>query len=663
MRRPLTSLGCVAFHARFRDAVRPLLLDHLRGWPEAVERVSLLTGGASPPHPAGPPAGLAGEALDELRVKVAAAVGQPPPGAGPGLKPAFLRAFAALAGDPDRDLAGWVEGGAPLGIRTHIAPSGIFPALAGEAPASEADIGGISADPTGWENYRSAEDDLPTCAALLDHMVQSGWAVRCRTHEHLLRELGVSSAPLNRLGLISKTRPDGTVKHRLIWDLRRSEVNSLVRQGERIVLPRLLDAVSDALDLSLVHGTAEVRFLGTDITDAFHLIPIAPEEYPFTCCAAGEHFYYFRVLVFGAASAPTVWGRFGAWLGRSTAAVTDPRFFRGEMYVDDPLYTLGGGGAPDRAREGALALLWAAVVGYPLSWPKTSGGTQVQWIGATLTIRPSEIQVSVPAGKIAEARSSAEALSRRGVASRRGLRALAGRLSYFAGLVPRLRPFVRPLWAAATSPPAGSSLPAGLVHTKRYVHSMAWIRAFLCGTRGPLSRSFGLHDDRRPLAWSITTDASPWGFGAVLSRLPSLHPVAYYHDAPGPADIQRFDAQTGDPAFNTLWEALAILVALRVWQPHFGPGPPLQMRSDNLGVLQALSARSAPAASLQTSRQALSSDEELHNFGIRALVHIPGASNVVADALSRLGAPDPKPFPAELYGVRRTPVPTRNAGF
>ena len=47
------------------------------------------------------------------------------------------------------------------------------------APASEADIHGISADPAGWDNYRPAEEDPATCTALFDHMVQSGWAARC----------------------------------------------------------------------------------------------------------------------------------------------------------------------------------------------------------------------------------------------------------------------------------------------------------------------------------------------------------------------------------------------------------------------------------------------------------------------------------------------------
>eukprot|EP00969_Alexandrium_andersonii_P030259 1319817-Alexandrium_andersonii.AAC.1 len=72
-------------------------------------------------------------------------------------------------------------------------------------------------------------------------MVRHGWAVAFPSSEALSRALGTSEFPINRLALITKARPDGTLKHRLIWDLRRSNVNALVRQGERIVLPRLLD--------------------------------------------------------------------------------------------------------------------------------------------------------------------------------------------------------------------------------------------------------------------------------------------------------------------------------------------------------------------------------------------------------------------------------------
>ena len=65
----------------------------------------------------------------------------------------------------------------------------------------------------------------------------------------LARATGTADPILNRLALVTKVRRDGTLKHRLVWDLRRSGVNSLVRHGERIVIPRVLDVIQDLSDL------------------------------------------------------------------------------------------------------------------------------------------------------------------------------------------------------------------------------------------------------------------------------------------------------------------------------------------------------------------------------------------------------------------------------
>eukprot|EP00974_Lingulodinium_polyedra_P103221 9993218-Lingulodinium_polyedra.AAC.1 len=72
-------------------------------------------------------------------------------------------------------------------------------------------------------------------------MVGKGWARRRSSFEELALAVGSRAVTLNKLGLVSKMKADGAMKRRLIWDLLRSGVNSLVRQGERIVLPRLAD--------------------------------------------------------------------------------------------------------------------------------------------------------------------------------------------------------------------------------------------------------------------------------------------------------------------------------------------------------------------------------------------------------------------------------------
>eukprot|EP00969_Alexandrium_andersonii_P249409 11022475-Alexandrium_andersonii.AAC.1 len=117
-------------------------------------------------------------------------------------------------------------------------------------------------------------------------MVERGWAEVFDSPDELSGALGAAKFPIDRLALISKMKPDGTWKHRIIWDLRRSRVNALVRQGERIAPPRLLDVVQDALELLEAFGD-DVTFLGTDVSDAFHQVPISSDEYPFTVAALG----------------------------------------------------------------------------------------------------------------------------------------------------------------------------------------------------------------------------------------------------------------------------------------------------------------------------------------------------------------------------------------
>eukprot|EP00974_Lingulodinium_polyedra_P131536 11218130-Lingulodinium_polyedra.AAC.1 len=72
-------------------------------------------------------------------------------------------------------------------------------------------------------------------------MVEKGWARRHATFDDLAQAAGARAVTLNKLGLVSKEKSDGSTKHRFIWDLPRSGVNALVRQGERVVLPRLAD--------------------------------------------------------------------------------------------------------------------------------------------------------------------------------------------------------------------------------------------------------------------------------------------------------------------------------------------------------------------------------------------------------------------------------------
>ena len=62
---------------------------------------------------------------------------------------------------------------------------------------------------------------------------------------------------------------------------------------------------------------------------------------------------------------------------------TDP--LRLQVYVDDPLYACIAE-LLRAARVFSVALLWALVLGYPLAWHKTEGGSDLRWIGAKVPL-------------------------------------------------------------------------------------------------------------------------------------------------------------------------------------------------------------------------------------------------------------------------------------
>ena len=89
---------------------------------------------------------------------------------------------------------------------------------------------------------------------------------------------------LNKTGLIIKTR-NGVTKTRTILDTKESGVKWITAKTQRVILPRLMDAVLRMLYLlSLVCSAGEsVSSFVLDFSDAFWQIPIARNERKFFC--------------------------------------------------------------------------------------------------------------------------------------------------------------------------------------------------------------------------------------------------------------------------------------------------------------------------------------------------------------------------------------------
>ena len=466
---------------------------------------------------------------------------------------------------------------------------------------------------------------------------------------------------LNKLGVLVKNKRDAqgreVKKARVIWDLKESSVNKACNQGERIILPRLLDVVASLL---AAYKRGRSPYLaGVDVRDAFMNIP-AGKDRKFTVAAvprrrnkrAGHDLVVFNTLVFGSASSPTLWGRMAAWLGRTTAAVSlaDP-----QIYVDDPVYTLEGPDLVTAATDLAVVLLWTAVAGFPVKLSKATGGKRIEWVGASILCRDEEkaVVVTIPKAKVAQLLAETEKHLGRAVIGAKELRSYAGALSFVAGLVPHLRPFLATFWAALskhdiTSDGSPYTRTRKLIHVRRVSPALRWVKALLSGTE-TLERIFYANPPATDL--ELVTDASPWGIGGVCRR--NGEPLAYFHSHLPDDILAKFSAERGVSSYNALWEGLALLVAFRLWLPALTHGSVFRAKSDNLGFLMALSKGSAKSPALNVLAREFAFDQATRCYQIRGLVHIAGVSNVQADALSRLSAPERKPFPSELLATPR----------
>ena len=328
-----------------------------------------------------------------------------------------------------------------------------------------------------------------------------------------------------------------------------------------------------------------------------------------------------------------------------------------QIYVDDPIFILPND--KDQAVHlFTLALLLFKIFGFPVKLEKADAGNKVKWIGASLEAGEDEatgpfVEVTIPAEKVEKLLSESKNFLKAPVVGVRQLRSYAGSMAFVAGLVPVLRPFLSPLWAALSKGAAndgdpgrtgiaGKSRVAGkLVHTKRIAASLHWVIALLQGEHGRLKRRFEAW--KTDEGWEIITDACPWGIGGILYK--KSVPQRWFSAELSPALLEKFKAKKGESGFNTAWEALALLTALRLWLPRLPKMLSVRVKSDNVGALRMLLNLTSSSDPLSIIAREVALDIAADNYQISELEHVPGITNVAADALSRLWAPQSEPLP------------------
>ena len=149
-----------------------------------------------------------------------------------------------------------------MGVEVPIIPRGVFPEVSPEE--ATADLASIAARMEPQANYKSFGEARDVVEPELERLREAGFLKVLGTWAEVKEFFGCDVV-VSKLAAILKTRPDGTLKTRLVVDYRRSGVNSFVKANERVVLPRLRDALANAIWLMSVDGgSEEVGFFVAD---------------------------------------------------------------------------------------------------------------------------------------------------------------------------------------------------------------------------------------------------------------------------------------------------------------------------------------------------------------------------------------------------------------
>ena len=493
------------------------------------------------------------------------------------------------AGDPDVHVASWLRDGAPMGIAKAIPAGGLLPLVHEQRQQhyNELEQSGL------WHHnhpsFDTAEESFKAAHAQMKEHLDQGFAWLFRDREQAERWLECT-AFASPLADVMKPKADGTIKHRLIQDLKASGINACSTVPERQVLPRFQDHGRDLADLSVL-GKTQVLVL--DYQHAFMSVPLAYEELRFNCSAVpngvarsrkssypGEPekgtFVIWRVLGFGGHAGPLVYSRIATMASRSTQALlnctaTEARQARLQLYVDDPIVVASGSDA-DRQEQLDLAILWWLIMGIPLSWKKgcwSSTDETYRWIGVDFKlINPGVAQLQLPD----EFKKELQDLLRHYSQGETQIhehhaQSLCGKVGRLAQIVPEARPYASALYGALAGAIAARSAGAreaspGHFPMKRFHHAAAWIWTLLVDNEAsPIDLVRLIHagpePQPRPAELRVQFDASTSGGGAVL--LEDGIPVEWFAVTWDTQELWRgAPVAVGDSSWQTFWEFLTL---------------------------------------------------------------------------------------------------------
>ena len=436
-----------------------------------------------------------------------------------------------------------------------------------------------------------------------------------------LQQPGLALLHTSPIGLVPKSEPN---QWRMIVDLSFPGGHS-VNDGISCELSSLSYASVDDAVQNILRLGKDAQLVKLDLKQAYRNIPVHPQDQHLLAISWEGDTYVDRALPFGLRSAPKVFTAVAdmiAWALHCTGIQNHIH------YLDDFLLM----GAP-HTEEATMALSTALNVldhlGFPVASHKTVGQSHcITFLGIVIDTKVFELRL--PAVRVLRLQSLVESWCTKRSCMKKDLESLLGHLSHAATVVRPGRTFLRQLFCLLRITKAPN----------HYVRLTAGARADLAWWRCFLRVWNGSSFFPRPSpSHHVYSDASgTYGCGAVVGSMG-------YFQIEWPNGWEGVDI--------SVKELVPVVVAAALWGGLW-QGHHIRFHSDNMAVVSVLNTKTSKAPQLMHLLRCFSFYCAFYCFHVSCM-HVPGAMNTAADALSRNNLPL---FSSLVPQARQYSIPT-----
>ena len=410
---------------------------------------------------------------------------------------------------------------------------------------------------------------------------------------------------VNRFGVIPKSNQSG--KWRLILDLSYPPEHS-VNDGIDPQWCSLRYATVDQAIGHILQLGGGALLAKVDVEHAYRNIPVHPEDRHLLGMAWRGRLYIDTALPFGLRSAPKI---FTAVADALEWVLLRDGLSWSIHYIDDFL-TAGRAGTDECANNLRTIKSTCEWLGVPLKWSKVEGPTtELTFLGIVLDTIKGEIRL--PQEKLGQLVYLVSAWSHRKACRKRELLSLIGKLAHACKVVKHGRTFLRRMIDTAQR---ARQLDHWIHLTAEFRSDLLWWDTFLPLWNG--RSMLEVHNPRGQPEITFSSDASgSWGCGAMWNE----------------RWIQMEWNGSWDQQCIAAKELLPIALACAIWGAQWQHRQVL-VWCDNMAVVSIMASQTSKDPLIMHLLRCMHFFWALHDISVQA-EHIPGASNTVADAISR----------------------------